>query len=138
MLNRCCFIGNLGRDPEIRVSQAGKEIATLNLAVTEKWKDASGERKERTEWVRCTVFNEGLIKIVKVYLKKGSKIYLEGQLTTRKYTDKEGIEKYATEIVLSNFNGIIKMLDSAKNEDQQSNEAPLASQVVESMEEIPF
>ena len=111
MLNKCCFIGNLGRDPEIRSTQAGKEIANLSLGVSEKWKDASGERKERTEWVRVAIFNEGLVNVSKNYLKKGSKVYIEGQLQTRKWTDQSGQDRYSTEIVLQGFDSKLVMLD---------------------------
>lgn len=112
MLNKCCFIGNLGKDPESRFTQAGKEIVSMTLAVTEKWKDGNGERKERTEWVRIVVFNEGLGKVAKSYLKKGSKCYIEGQMQTRKWTDQAGEEKYTTEIVVPSFGGYLELLDS--------------------------
>jgi len=114
MLNKCCFIGNLGADPEIKTSAAGKEFAKLSLAVTQKWKDQSGERKEKTEWVRATIFSEGLVKLAKNYLKKGAKIYLEGAMQTSKYVDNAGVEKYSTEIVLQGFNATIEMLDGKK------------------------
>lgn len=120
MLNKCSFIGNLGKDPEIRQTQAGKKIANLSLAVTERWKDADGERKERTEWIRAVIFNEKLAGIAEQYLKKGSKIYLEGQMATKKWTDKEGVERYTTEIVLQGFNGYFEMLDG--REDKPSDE----------------
>lgn len=121
-LNKVTLIGNLGKDPEIRTTQDGREIANLSLATSESWKDrATGERKEKTEWHRCTVFNENLVKIVKSYLHKGSKIYLEGQLQTRKYTDQAGVEKYSTEIVLQGFNGTITMLDSKPSEGGSPN-----------------
>ncbi len=134
MLNKCCFIGNLGRDPEIRSTQDGREIANFSLAVSESWKDkATGERKSKTEWVRFTVFNDNLVKLVKSYIKKGSKIYVEGQLQTRKWTDKDGQEKYSTEIVLQNFGGTIVMLDSKgdtepKEEQNAATKSFVASQ----------
>jgi single-strand DNA-binding protein len=116
MLNKCCFIGNVGRDPEIRSMQDGREIANLSLGVTDKWKDKNtGERKEKTEWIRITIFNENLVKVVKNYVKKGSKLYIEGQMQTRKYTDKDGAEKYSTEVVLQNYGGTIVMLDGKKD-----------------------
>ncbi|MEK9968611.1 MAG: single-stranded DNA-binding protein, partial [Ferrovibrio sp.] len=106
------LVGNLGRDPEIRSMQSGEEIAQLSLATSETWRDkASGERKERTEWHRVVIFNENLVKVAKSYLKKGSKVYIEGSLQTRKWTDKDGAEKYSTEVVLQRFRGELTMLD---------------------------
>lgn len=115
-LNRVTLIGNLGRDPEIRRTQDGRPIANMSLACSESWRDKStGERKEKTEWVRITVFTEGLAKVCEQYLKKGSKVYIEGALQTRKYTDKEGVERYSTEVVLQAFNGKLIMLDGKNN-----------------------
>jgi single-strand DNA-binding protein len=117
-VNKVIIIGNLGRDPEIRRTQDGKPICNLNIATSETWRDKnSGERKEKTEWHRVVIFNEGLCKVAEQYLKKGSKVYLEGQLQTRKWTDKDGVEKYSTEIVLQGFNSSLVMLDG-KNEKQ--------------------
>jgi len=114
-VNKVILIGNLGKDPEIRRSQDGRPIATLNLATTESWRDkASGEKKEKTEWHRVVVFNEGLCKVVEQYVKKGAKLYIEGQLQTRKWTDKDGVEKYSTEVVLQNFGGTLTMLDGGR------------------------
>ncbi|WP_341894331.1 single-stranded DNA-binding protein [Ferrovibrio terrae] len=111
-VNKVILVGNLGRDPEIRSMQSGEEIAQLSLATSETWKDkASGERKERTEWHRVVIFNENLVKVAKSYLKKGSKVYIEGSLQTRKWTDKDGAEKYTTEVVLQRFRGELTMLD---------------------------
>lgn len=111
-INKVILVGNLGRDPEIRSMQSGEEIAQLSLATSETWKDkASGERKERTEWHRVVIFNENLVKVAKSYLKKGSKVYIEGSLQTRKWTDKDGAEKYTTEVVLQRFRGELTMLD---------------------------
>lgn len=110
-LNKVQLIGNLGRDPEMRQTQDGKKIATFSMATTETWKDRmTGERRDRTEWHRVVIFNERLSEIVEQYLRKGSKIYLEGQLQTRKWTDQQGIEKYTTEVVLSQFKGELTML----------------------------
>ena len=107
------MIGNLGADPEIRRTQDGRPIANLRLATSESWRDkATGERKEKTEWHRVVIFSEGLCKIAEQYLKKGSKVYIEGQLQTRKYNDKDGVEKYSTEVVLQNFNSTLTMLDT--------------------------
>lgn len=111
-VNKVILVGNLGRDPEIRSTQDGTQIATLSLATSENWRDrASGERKERTEWHRVVIFNENLVKIAQQYLKKGAKVYLEGQLQTRKWTDQSGQEKYTTEVVLARYRGELTMLD---------------------------
>ena len=113
-VNKVILVGNLGRDPEIRSTQDGTRIATLNLATSETWRDrASGERKERTEWHRVVIFNERLAEIAEKYLRKGSKIYVEGQLQTRKWQDQQGQERYTTEVVLSRFKGELTMLDGA-------------------------
>lgn len=109
-LNKACLIGNLGRDPEVRHTQDGKPIVNLSLATSESWKGADGERKERTEWHRVVIFNEGMAKVAEAYLKKGSTIYIEGQLQTRKWTDKDGVEKYSTEVVLQHFRDKLIML----------------------------
>lgn len=120
-LNKVILIGNVGKDPEIRTTNDGKEIATLSLATTESWKDrASGEKKERTEWHRIVVFSEGLAGVVKNYVKKGSKIYIEGALQTRKWVDSVGVERYTTEIILQNFNSSLILLDS-RNSNGGSN-----------------
>lgn len=112
-VNKVILIGNLGRDPEIRSLNDGSPVCNLSVATSETWKDkASGERRERTEWHRVVIFNENLANVAKNYLKKGSKIYLEGQLQTRKYTDQSGAEKYTTEVVLQRFRGELVMLDS--------------------------
>ncbi|MFB0993927.1 MAG: single-stranded DNA-binding protein, partial [Paracoccaceae bacterium] len=100
-VNKVIIIGNLGRDPEVRSFQTGGKIVNLNIATSETWRDkASGERKERTEWHRVSILNEPLAKIAEQYLKKGSKVYIEGQLETRKWTDQSGAEKFTTEVVL--------------------------------------
>ena len=112
-LNKVMLIGRLGQDPEIKSTQDGRSLCTFSLATSENWKDRNtGERKEKTEWHRIVVFNEGLVKIIEQYVKKGSNVFLEGQLQTRKWEDKEGIEKYTTEVVLQGFNSTFKMLDS--------------------------
>ncbi|HEU0069895.1 MAG TPA: single-stranded DNA-binding protein [Alphaproteobacteria bacterium] len=111
-VNKVILIGNLGRDPEVRSTQDGMKIVQLSVATSESWKDKmSGERKDKTEWHRVVIFNERLAEVAERYLKKGSKIYVEGQLQTRKWTDKDGIEKYTTEVVLSRFRGELTMLD---------------------------
>ena len=110
-LNKVMLIGNLGRDPEIRRTQAGDPIANLRLATSERWTDkASGEKRERTEWHSVVIFNEGLARIAEQYLKKGSTVYLEGQLQTRKWTDQSGVDRYTTEVVLQRFRGELAML----------------------------
>jgi single-strand DNA-binding protein len=111
-VNKVILIGNLGADPEIRRTQDGRPVANLRIATSESWRDKNtGERREKTEWHRVVIFNEGLCKIVEQYLKKGSKVYLEGALQTRKWTDKDGNEKYTTEVVLQGFNSSLTMLD---------------------------
>lgn len=111
-VNKVILVGNLGRDPEIRFAQNGNKIANFSIATSESWRDkASGERKEKTEWHRIVVFSEGLAGIAEKYLKKGSKVYIEGALQTRKWTGNDGIEKYSTEIVLQGFNSTLTMLD---------------------------
>ena len=111
-INKVTLIGNLGRDPEVRFSQNGDKIANISIATSETWNDkSSGERKEKTEWHRVVIFNKFLADIAEKYLKKGSKVYLEGALQTRKWTDNAGVEKYTTEVVLGNFKGELTMLD---------------------------
>lgn len=115
-VNKVILVGNVGKDPEIRRTQDGKPIANITLATSESWRDKnSGERKEKTEWHRIVIFSEGLCKVAEQYVKKGSKLYIEGSLQTRKWTDKDGVEKYSTEIVLNGFNAVLTMLDSAKS-----------------------
>jgi len=111
-VNKVILIGNLGADPEVRFSQDGKKIANIRLATTESWKDRqTGERRERTEWHRVVCFSDGLSGIIEQYVKKGSKIYVEGQLRTRKWQDQSGQDRYTTEVVLDGFNGAMTMLD---------------------------
>jgi len=113
-VNKVILVGNVGRDPEIRSFQNGGRVASFSVATSENWKDKStGERKEKTEWHRISILNDKLVEIVERYVKKGSKLYLEGQLETRKWTDKDGQEKYTTEVVLRPFRGDLTMLDSA-------------------------
>ena len=113
-VNKVILVGNLGRDPEIRSTQDGMRIANLAVATSESWRDrVSGERKERTEWHRVVIFNERLSEVAEKYLKKGAKVYIEGALQTRKWTDNSGQERYTTEVVLTRFRGELTMLDSA-------------------------
>ena len=111
-VNKVILVGNLGKDPEIRRTQDGRPIANLSIATSESWRDkATGERKEKTEWHRVVIFSEPLCKIVEQYLKKGAKVYIEGALQTRKWTDQQGVEKYSTEVVLQGFNSTLTMLE---------------------------
>ncbi len=110
-VNKVILVGNLGRDPEVRHTQDGKPIVNLSIATSESWRDRNtGERKEKTEWHRVVIFNEALAKVAEQYLKKGSTVYIEGQLQTRKYTDQSGAEKFSTEVVLQNYRGELTML----------------------------
>lgn len=117
-INKVILVGRAGNDPDIRTTQDGREIANLSVATSESWKDKSGERKERTEWHRVSVFNENLVKVVKNYVRKGSKLYIEGQLQTRKWTDSSGVEKHSTEVVLQNYGGNITLLDNKRDDEQ--------------------
>jgi single-strand DNA-binding protein len=111
-VNKVIIVGNLGRDPEVRSFQNGGKVCNLNIATSERWRDKnSGENRERTEWHRVSIFNEGLVRIAEQYLRKGSKVYLEGQLETRKWQDQNGQDKYSTEVVLRGFNATLTMLD---------------------------
>lgn len=115
-VNKVILVGNLGRDPEIRRTQDGKAIANFSIATSDTWRDkTTGERREKTEWHRIVCFNEGLTKVIESYVKKGSKVYLEGNLQTRKWTDNSGVEKYTTEVVLNPFTGVLTMLDSRRD-----------------------
>jgi len=110
-INKVILVGNLGRDPEIRSMPNGDRIANLSIATSETWRDkSSGERKEKTEWHRVVIFNDNIVKVVENYVKKGSTVYIEGALQTRKWTDQQGVEKYSTEIVVSRFKGELTML----------------------------
>ena len=112
-LNKVLLIGNLGNDPDVRTMQNGGRVVNLSIATSESWKDKNtGERQTKTEWHRVVIFNEGLVKVAENYLKKGSKVYIEGQVETRKWTDQSGVEKYTTEIVLRPYRGELTMLDS--------------------------
>lgn len=112
-VNKVILVGNVGKDPEMRRTQDGRPIANLRIATSETWRDkSSGERREKTEWHSVVVFNEGLCKVVEQYVKKGSKLYIEGQLQTRKWQDKDGQDRYSTEVVLQGFNSVLTMLDA--------------------------
>lgn len=146
-VNKAVLLGHVGKDPEVRALQNGGKVATFSLATSEKWKDKhTGEQKERTEWHRCVVWNEGLVGVVERFVRKGSKIYLEGQLETRKWTDQGGVERYTTEIVLRQFRGEICLLDGKGGGGEQSagggagNEraAPPGGYAGDLNDEIPF
>ena len=120
-VNKVILIGNLGKDPDIRVMQNGKEMASFSIATSESWVDkTSGIRTEKTEWHNIVVFNEGLVKIIKNCVRKGSKIYIEGSLRTRKWTDQNNVDRYTTEVILQGFNSALYMLDS-KNGTSDNN-----------------
>ena len=149
-VNKVTLIGNLGRDPEIRAMQNGDKIVQLSIATSDRWKDKnSGEQRERTEWHRVVIFNDALGKIAEQYLKKGSTVYLEGQLQTRKWTDQQsGQDKYSTEIVLQRYRGELTLLGSRpdnqinneynKSEIDQSSELPVSNIASDLDDEIPF
>ena len=144
-INKVILVGNVGQDPEVRNTQDGREIANFSLATSESWKDkSSGEKREKTEWHRVVVFSQGLVGIIKNYVKKGSKLYIEGSLQTRKWTDSQGIEKFSTEIALQNYNSTMQILDSrdrsSSNQDSFSESKPASDVVVEDNndDEIPF
>lgn len=120
-VNKVILVGNVGKDPEIRTTQSGGKVAQLSVATADSWKDkSSGEKKEKTEWHRVVVFNDGLTQIIEKYVTKGSKIYIEGQLQTRKWTDQSGVDRYSTEIVLQKFGGQIVLLNSNKEEPSET------------------
>ncbi|MBL6621663.1 MAG: single-stranded DNA-binding protein [Rickettsiales bacterium] len=137
-INKVILIGNLGADPEIRATQDGREIANISIATTDSWKDkATGERKDKTEWHRVVIFSPSLVDIAKKYLKKGSKVFLEGALQTRKWTDNSGQDRYTTEVVLQGYNGSFTMLDNANNSNNagsmassNNNDSPFPDQGV--------
>lgn len=124
-VNKVIIVGNLGKDPEIRSFPNGGRVANFSIATSESWKDkTTGEKKERTEWHRVSVQNDNLVGIIEKYVSKGSKVYIEGQLQTRKWTDKDGAEKYSTEVVLKSFGGVLTLLDSkgGASDDEPSQE----------------
>ncbi len=120
-INKVILVGNLGRDPEVRTTQDGGKIVNLSIATSERWKDRnSGEQRERTEWHRVVIFNENLARVAEQYLRKGSTVYLEGQLQTRKWTDQQGVEKYTTEVVLARYRGELTMLGGRDSGDMSA------------------
>ena len=145
-VNKVILVGHLGRDPEVRHTQSNQKIVHLAVATSERWKDRqSGEARERTEWHRVVIFNENLAKVAEQYLHKGSKVYIEGALQTRKYTDKDGAEKYSTEIVLQKYRGELTMLDGRGDSDRSerpamagASEGGRSFERAELDDEIPF
>ncbi len=147
-VNKVILVGNVGRDPEVRRLNSGKQVVNLRVATSESWRDkSSGERKEKTEWHTVVIFNEGLCKVAEQYLKKGSKVYVEGQIQTRKWIDKDGNDRYSTEIVLQAFGGVLTMLDgkeekkpSARREDPISTGRlpPKQSILPDADSDVPF
>lgn len=145
-VNKVILVGNLGKEPDIRTLSSGGRIASLSVATSESWKDKnSGERKERVEWHRVTIYNDALVSVCQNYLRKGAKVYIEGQLETRKWQDDNGIDRYSTEVTLRPFGSTLVMLDKSKNEntppdsayeDQQSNHE--ASKIDDMEDDIPF
>jgi len=122
-VNKVILVGNLGRDPEIRSMPNGDRVANLSVATSESWKDKStGERKEKTEWHRVSIFNDNIVKVCESYLKKGSTVYIEGSLETRKWTDQQGVEKYSTEVKLGRFNGVLTMLGGKSEGGERARE----------------
>ena len=120
-VNKVILLGNLGQDPDVRTMQSGKKIATMSIATSDSWKDKdTGEKKEKTEWHRIVVFNEGLVGVVENYIKKGTKLYIEGALQTRKWTDDSGTEKYTTEVVIQGYGGRIDIVSAKGNNQEQS------------------
>ena len=144
-VNKVILVGNLGKDPEVRRMTSGDPVVNLSIATSESWRDkASGERKEKTEWHRVVIFNKNLADVAEKYLRKGAKVYVEGQLQTRKWTDKDGAEKYSTEVVLQNFRGELTMLDGKNGggegggSGRGASETPASFQRDEMDDEIPF
>lgn len=143
-VNKVILLGNVGRDPEIRTTGQGKRIANVSVATTESWKDRStGERKERTEWHRVVIYNDNLVEVVEKYIKKGTKIYVEGSLQTRKWTDQAGVEKYSTEVVIQAYKGEINIVSGGVSRDDEGDDkkSVVAAQkraTADLDDEIPF
>jgi single-strand DNA-binding protein len=135
-VNKVILLGNLGRDPEIRSMQSGKKMASFSIATSKRWKDRNTqEQKENTSWHNIVVFNEGLVDVIEKYIKKGSKIYVEGELSTRKYQDKDGNDKYTTEVVLQGYNSTLTMLDSRNSGSASIEEAPNSTSLDSKLED---
>lgn len=140
-VNKVILIGRMGADPEIRSMNSGDKVASLRIATSERWRDKqSGERKEKTEWHQVVIWNEHLVKVAEQYLKKGARVYVEGQLQTRKWQDQQGQDRYSTEVVLQKFKGELQMLDGkgSSDEPERSNEAASSAGAPAQFDEIPF
>ena len=137
-LNKVMLIGNLGADPEIRSFQNGGKVANLRIATSERWKDKTGEMQERTEWHTVAIFSEGLVNVVERYLSKGSKVFVEGKLQTRKWQDQSGNDRYSTEVVIQGFGGTLTMLDGPSGQSQQGNRSPAPAPQDDLDDDIPF
>jgi len=143
-LNKVMLIGNLGADPEIRSFQNGGKVANLRIATSERWKDKTGEMQERTEWHTVAIFSDGLVSVVERYLKKGSKVFVEGKLQTRKWQDQSGNDRYSTEVVIQGFGGALTMLDGPSGQgqpsgqSQQGNRSPAPAPQDDLGDDIPF
>ncbi len=135
MINKVILVGNITKDPEIRQTSDGREIANFSIATNEKWKAKDGTPKEKVEYHKIVVISQGLVGIVKNYVKKGSKLYIEGQLQTRKWTDKNGVDKYITEIVLQNFNSTLQIIGNKATEEKPKEEKTTIK--LEEMDKIP-
>ena len=135
-VNKVILLGNLGRDPDVRASQDGNKIVNLSIATSERWKDRnSGEQREKTEWHRVVIFNENIARIAEQYLRKGSTVFIEGQLQTRKWTDQQGVEKYTTEIVISRFKGELTLLGGREDSQQLGGSDTMQSDPYQSSQE---
>ena len=137
-LNKVTLIGRVGKDPEINTSKAGKKLASFSLATSEHWKDKQGQKQEKTEWHNIVIYNENIAKIIENYVKKGSQIYIEGALQTRKWQDKEGKDRYTTEVVLQDFRGQIILLDSKSNNAQPETQEKSSYSSADLDDSIPF
>jgi len=139
-VNKATIIGNLGKDPEVRSLQNGSRVCNLTVATSESWRDkASGERKEATQWHKVVIFNDRLTEVAEKFLRKGSKVYIEGAIETRKWTDKDGVEKYSTEIVIKQFRGELTMLDGKSDAGPSAHDTAKASGYApEPIDEIPY
>jgi single-strand DNA-binding protein len=140
-VNKVILVGHLGRDPDVRRTQSGDPVVSFSVATSESWKDkATGERRDKTEWTNVQIWNEGLCKVAESYLRKGSKVYIEGQLQTREYTDKEGVKRKSTDVVLSRFRGELVLLgDKGERQEQSGRDRAMAShQAPITEDEIPF
>lgn len=147
-VNKCIIVGNLGADPDVRSLQSGDKVVNLSVATSETWKDRqTGERKERSEWHRVVIFNENLAKVAEQYLRKGSKVYLEGQLQTRKWQDQNGQDRYSTEIVLQRYRGELTMLDGRSEgpggsqpaiQHTEDHPSPASTEHADLDDDIPF